>query len=393
MRREPEFVNVYESDRESGTDSSSEEAQDEDEKQEEQPSVSAAGTVGRGTDCNAEHINETCEVEEVLPKKVNQNIRCSSDLPEHSESSGTYDGGSASSCSPSSPLKEQLDEWKLSNSIYVLLKEKGLEYEDLKQVSIADVNELFEPCRTGEKFRLLNKLRNWPSSAQYQPAKEICSKLNFAKSQVQAQDLDRLLNVNEKGKIIMRYYSKYQTVNKVMQKELSQIIVDSYIAQGKNFPVADMDKFAELIVAKLGSERKETYLCPRDKSIGKINPSGLLYHQYYNSSDRKALQSPRKKKVKLQNSNESDVSNQKYGPEDLVSLKEDQAWLQNNNTPLADVKEKWKKTYPFRLQMIKEIPKAQNKISKLLESWPRFGDSEGPVYKIFRSDINFISIY
>lgn len=59
MRREPEFVNVYESDRESGTDSSSEEAQDEDEKQEEQPSVSAAGTVGRGTDCNAGNFYHT----------------------------------------------------------------------------------------------------------------------------------------------------------------------------------------------------------------------------------------------------------------------------------------------------------------------------------------------
>lgn len=65
---------------------------------------------------------------------------------------------------------------------------------------------------------------------------------------------------------------------------------------------------------------------------------------------------------------------------DLVILKEDHAWLMNNNVPVEDVKERWRRTVKFRLDSIKDLQNERNKFQKLLEVWPRFKDSEGAVY-------------
>lgn len=130
-------------------------------------------------------------------------------------------------------------------------------YEDIKLLTKDDVDEMFSPSRTGEKIRFRSKLRCWSESAQYQPPQEECSRsLNFSKSHIQSKDLDELLKNNEKGKIIMKYYEKFQTLNNLMRKQLSEIICDSYISQEKPFPLNDMIKFSELISAKFLTESK-----------------------------------------------------------------------------------------------------------------------------------------
>ncbi|XP_065092029.1 uncharacterized protein LOC135712873 [Ochlerotatus camptorhynchus] len=144
-----------------------------------------------------------------------------------------------------------------------------------------------------------------------------------------------------------------------------------------------MEKFSELISAKFSSETKDAYLCARDKEIGKLNPSGLIYNRYYNSRDRKAFQPPVQRKRKLENPNDdprTSEAHQHFSQEDLVILKEDHAWLMNNNVPVEDVKERWRRTVKFRLDSIKDLQNERNKFQKLLEVWPRFKDSEGAVY-------------
>lgn len=259
----------------------------------------------------------------------------------------------------------------------------GLSYEDLKLLKKEDVDDLFSPKRTGEKIRFRSKLRCWSESAQYQPPQEGCSRtLNFSKSHVKPEDLEKLLKENEKGKIITKYYEKFHTLNSLMRKQLSEIVCDSYISQEKPFPVHDMEKFSELISAKFDSESKDTYLCSRDKQIGKLNPSGLIYHRYYNSRDRKAFQ-PIGKKRKLQNGGDTaDVAEpySQFSQQDLLTLKQEHAWLMNNNFPVEDVKTRWRKTVKYRHDSIRDLKTDKNKFQKLLELWPRFKDNEGSVY-------------
>ncbi|KAL1403634.1 hypothetical protein pipiens_019275 [Culex pipiens pipiens] len=95
------------------------------------------------------------------------------------------------------------------------------------------------------------------------------------------------------------------------------------------------------------SER-ETYYTPRDKTIKKSNPSGLIYHKYFNSPIRGKFRSPSKKKPKIS---------------------------ENRAPPVEPFK--WKATAAYRKQTIDEV-EPPSKLEKILDNWPRFKDAVGP---------------
>lgn len=281
-----------------------------------------------------------------------------------------------------------IDDWKLEASTYELLVDCGISLSDVKEISKEDLDVIFPLNRTGEKIRFRLKLRNWNESVLFQSPQEGCStRLNFSKSQVAAKDLQKILETNEKGKIISKYYDTYNSLHPSLRKHLSEIICDSYIANEQSFNVHDMQKYSELIATRFPSEDKETYFCGRDKTISKTNPSGLLYNRYYNCRDRKSLLPKQSKKRKLNDHPAATPTiDLQYSEADKAKYKEDQAWLANNNIPLEDVTTRWKRTCAFRCNSIKN-----NKLSflQVLEHWPRYQDVEGPLYL----DIDYIYLY
>lgn len=260
--------------------------------------------------------------------------------------------------------------WKLESKIYNAVKGK-ITMDSLKLLCEKDLQELFGD-RMDEKVRLRQKLQTWPASAMFVEPQESSSKqrpLQLLNTQVRESDLEELLKTNVKAKIVVKYHEKYGILTSGLQGDLAGVIVDSYLAEGRKFPIPDMRKYAELIANRFKTETEETYFCPRDKSIKKSNPSGLIYSKYYNSSIRKELCSQTKQKRRK-------IDEPSTSVEFSQDQHDDQAWLKHNDTPFDLVKEKWERTAAYRKQSIEKLGPKSN-LKQLLEDWPRFKDAVG----------------
>lgn len=118
-----------------------------------------------------------------------------------------------------------------------------MKVDTLKLLRESDLQELFGKELMDEKVRLRQKLQTWPASVMFVPPQEGSSKprkIQLNSSSVRATDLNALLQTNEKGKIVVRYYEQYKTLTKSLRTDLAGVIVDSYIAAGRKFPMPDM---------------------------------------------------------------------------------------------------------------------------------------------------------
>lgn len=129
--------------------------------------------------------------------------------------------------------------------------------DSLKLLTEKDLESLFGTEHMDLKVRLREKLQKWPKSVQFIKPQEGTSKpksLQLLSSSVKATDLEKLLTTNEKGKILAKYYELNSKLTSTMQTDLASIIADSYIANQRKLPIADMRKYAQLIPARFKSE-------------------------------------------------------------------------------------------------------------------------------------------
>uniref|UniRef100_A0A8D8BZT2 (northern house mosquito) hypothetical protein n=1 Tax=Culex pipiens TaxID=7175 RepID=A0A8D8BZT2_CULPI len=132
--------------------------------------------------------------------------------------------------------------WNLGAEVFNVLEGK-VKVDTLKLLRESDLQELFGKELMDEKVRLRQKLQTWPASVMFVPPQEGSSKprkIQLNSSSVRATDLNALLQTNEKGKIVVRYYEQYKTLTKSLRTDLAGVIVDSYIAAGRKFPMPDM---------------------------------------------------------------------------------------------------------------------------------------------------------
>lgn len=328
--------------------------------------------------CSAEESVTGCSEGEPSDGDVSESESTSS-----SSSSSTRNKENAPSNVPSkdtSALEELLTkEWNLDANIHGSLKGK-VTVESLKLLTERDLGSLFRTDQIDQKVRLRDKLQKWPESVQFispreGPSRPKSRKLQLLNSSVRANDLDELLRTNETGKIVCKFYETHKRLDTDMQGQLAVTIANSYIADGRKFRSADMKKYAELITSRFKSEAEETYFCKRDITIKKPNPSGLLYHKYFNSKARKSLNPSKKKDKTAEKSTSSSPSSNVLTHGD----KDDQAWLQNNDAPPDEVKLRWTRTFTYRKQTIDDLKPGTN-LNKILINWPRFKDPDGPKF-------------
>lgn len=138
------------------------------------------------------------------------------------------------------------------------------------------LNDVFSVVKwTGHKHALRYKLMLWDESALFQkkvpdiePVEDVTSvnQVGIARiaqttnrklipTTVTKALLDTILERNEKGKIVSKYYQEnHQHLDKTHRKFLVYTIVDYYIANQLYFTLPDMARFAELIVDRFRSE-------------------------------------------------------------------------------------------------------------------------------------------
>lgn len=101
-------------------------------------------------------------------------------------------------------------------------------------------------------------LKSIPDEATAPPATVLCKqnplKHRLLPTSVTAELLDDILKRNEKGKIVVKYFSEKQKLDAAHRKYLAHTIVDYYIANDLYFSLPDMTKFAQLIVGRFPNE-------------------------------------------------------------------------------------------------------------------------------------------
>ncbi|XP_062550565.1 uncharacterized protein LOC134215377 [Armigeres subalbatus] len=200
------------------------------------------------------------------------------------------------------PELEELvvNRWGLNASIYSILIGHGITLGYLKDMDEAAFSEIFSLAKwTGHKYALKQKLKSWPESSlyesnatvnekSYQSSAPGPSKHPLLSSSVTKNLLEDILERNEKGKIVRNYYNKHRLLDTQHKKYLAHTVVDYYIANECYFTLSDMARFADFIAEIFPPEIAAVYYNPRDGTIGKKHPSGLLYDRFHNRN-KKAL--------------------------------------------------------------------------------------------------------
>ncbi|XP_071057324.1 uncharacterized protein [Onthophagus taurus] len=171
-------------------------------------------------------------------------------------------------------VAQLLEEWNLPDLI-TDFKEKGIDIEVLKVLTVQDVDNLIPLDRFGLRIKFRQKLFEWKELHGYFTplATTISRKTSHDSSSVcnspvnatadydnlltDSKDIETLLNENVKGKLVLEYYNKHNVLDKQVQTYLVHIVVDYMVL-----------KYAKL-----------TYYTPRRC---KINPSAKLYDRYFN---------------------------------------------------------------------------------------------------------------
>lgn len=132
------------------------------------------------------------------------------------------------------------------------------------------LNDVFTLTKwTAYKHVLRQKLMVWEESVLYHETEAAARTINTVFDQSTATIsphrkliptgvtralLDNILERNEKGKIVFKYYQSLRRLDSHHRKYLAHTIVDYYIANEKYFSLPDMARFAELIADRFPPE-------------------------------------------------------------------------------------------------------------------------------------------
>ncbi|XP_021707114.1 uncharacterized protein LOC110678464 [Aedes aegypti] len=198
--------------------------------------------------------------------------------------------------------------------------------------------------------------------------------------------LDNILERNEKGKIVAKYYQLHSRLDKQHRKFLSHTIVDYYIANQKYFALPDMSRFAELIAERFPSEIAVTYYNPRSNSANKKHPSGMLYDRFHNRKKTSASTISSAPFIEPTIHSEQKQAALKISETEIRHMESNKVWLRNNCAPGEQVLSRWKQSVQLRLRSIQH-DKDKNK-STVLSEWPRYLDEDG--YLLVDVDFDFL---
>ncbi|XP_021707649.1 uncharacterized protein LOC110678719 [Aedes aegypti] len=293
-----------------------------------------------------------------------------------------------------------LGEWNLDAAIYSILVGHGITVGYLKDIDDAALSEIFSVIKwTGHKYALRKKLQSWPESSFYSTNAShehghTSSTSNpgpsnhcLLPSSVTRSHLEDVLERNEKGKIVRNYYEKHHQLDTEHKKYLAHTIVDYYIANDRYFTLTDMARFAHYIVERFPSELAEIYFNPRDNSIGKKHPSGLLYDRFHNRNKKSLLERKRKSNDDIDHWKEYEAKAVALSVEDIERQNCHKNWLRNNQQPAEKVTQLWKESLLLRMRTIVQDTEVDKK--NVLAEWPRLTDENG--YLLI--DADFCSIY
>ncbi|XP_058835567.1 uncharacterized protein LOC131692500 [Topomyia yanbarensis] len=173
-----------------------------------------------------------------------------------------------------------IDSWNLESAIYAILIGHGITVPYLKILDEKALDDIFSVAKwTGHKHALRMKLCGWEESVLFRqtphveanqtncvaiPGRPGTSKHKLLPTSVTYSLLDDILQRNEKGKIVTRYYETHKSLDSEHRKYLAHTIVDYYIANHIYFALPDMARFAQLISERFSPEisviHKSNYL-------------------------------------------------------------------------------------------------------------------------------------
>nr|XP_029727572.1 uncharacterized protein LOC115265764 [Aedes albopictus] len=302
-----------------------------------------------------------------------------------------------------------VDEWQLDPSVYSILIGHGVTVAYLADIDEAALADIFSVVKwTGHKHALRRKLQLWEESALYQrdranntssdcsnqagPSTQLSSRASqhpLLSTSVTLSLLEDILERNEKGKIVTQFYEMHQRLDTHHRKHLAHTIVDYYIANEKYFPIPDMTRFARCIAEKFPPELPEVYFNPRDASINKKHPSGILYDRFHNRNKKYSIQSKQEKKKPIDNWKLFKVKALVLSQEEIKRQSSFKTWLRNNQHPTEKVADLWRESFLLRMREI--VAETDSNKTHLVAEWPRLTDENG--YLLIDADFETIYRY
>ncbi|XP_062554081.1 uncharacterized protein LOC134219376 [Armigeres subalbatus] len=296
------------------------------------------------------------------------------------------------------------ESWGLDATVYEILIAHGYTMDYLKILDEKALNDVFSITKwTAHKHALRRRLISWDESVLYQEAgSETVAKTStittdqsppsepkdrkLLPTNVTTALLDNILQRNEKGKIVSKYYQLQHRLDKQHRKYLAHTIVDYYIANQKYFSLPDMERFAELIVDRFPPEIAMTYYNPRNICANKRHPSGMLYDRFHNRKKSCITSISNVPKVEPSFHSEQKLAALELSATEIRRLESSKTWLRNNCAPGHLVLSQWKQSILLRLRSI-HLDKDINK-STVMSEWPRYLDEDG--YLLVDVDFDYL---
>ncbi|KXJ78779.1 hypothetical protein RP20_CCG002988 [Aedes albopictus] len=287
--------------------------------------------------------------------------------------------------------------WNLDPAIYDILIAHGYNVEYAKTLDEKALDDVFSVTKwTAHKHALRRKLTAWEESVLYTEARPNSDSVTGTRSTPSPSDrsavgtspqrkllptavtkslLDSILDRNEKGKIVVKFYQLHHCLDLNHRKHLAHTIVDYYMANQKYFSLADMARFAELIADRFPPEISITYFNPRNTSVNKKHPSGMLYDRFHNRKRKSVTPIGNTPATNASFQSQQKLAALQLSDSDIRRLDSSKSWLRNNRAPGDQVLKQWNHTVLLRLRSIQH-DKDKNK-STVFSEWPRYLDEDG----------------
>lgn len=163
--------------------------------------------------------------------------------------------------------------------LFITIIDHGITVSYLKILDEKALDDIFSVRKwTGNKHALRSKLEKWDNCVLYRPQEPpACGQLNEPISSSSRYETEctfqpgpfkhkllptavtnalflDILQRNEKGKIVSRYYEANHKLRDEHKRALAHTIVDFYIARDEYLRLPDMERFAQLIAARFPPE-------------------------------------------------------------------------------------------------------------------------------------------
>ncbi|XP_021710615.1 uncharacterized protein LOC110679620 [Aedes aegypti] len=181
----------------------------------------------------------------------------------------------------------------------------------------------------------------------------------------------------------------HQRLDAQHRKHLAHTVVDYYIANETYFRIPDMARFAQCIAEKFPPELPEVYFNPRDATINKKHPSGILYDRFHNRNKQHLLQSKQEKKNPIDNWKIFKAKALILPKEEIKRQSSIKTWLRNNKHPAEKVTDLWRESFLLRMREIVEETDVNK--AHVVAEWPRLTDEDG--YLLIDADFEQIYRY